>query len=114
MARELQEGRTLPYTATAAIDNNELLVIGAIGAVAPVAAVTGDRIDMRVEGVFRLTKKAAANTDGAIGAKAYAIATGGVRKITGLATGATEVGTFWAAAATGDVLANVKLHGHAV
>ena len=112
MAREIQPGRTISYTATGNIANGEIKELGsALFGVAPVAAVTGDLVDMQVEGVFSVGKIAAALTSFAQGAKVYAKATGGVLKVTGVATG-NQLGTAWAAAATGDTTATVKLLGY--
>ena len=114
MAFEHQPGRRITITTTGAKTNGQLTRFGNTVGVALTAAASGVTCEHAVEGVFRVAKKAGAGTSIAQGARAYTMVTGGVVKVTGaLATGQVQMGTAWAAAATGDDTALVKLLGNA-
>lgn len=112
----VQDGKTIPYTATGNGTVNNLQVVGATLCVIPKSFTTGDAVALLTEGVFTCTKIAEAGSGIAAGALAYYRVTGGVPKITGLATGGTLAGTGWQAttAATGDTTVTIKLKGNAV
>lgn len=114
MAKSISNGEVLNYTCTGAVTNGALLVIGDTPGVALTAGTTGDVIAVALEGVFTCTKKAAANTAWAQGGQVYYIVTGGVNKLTGLATAGKQIGMGWTAAVTGAATGSIKLRGNAV
>lgn len=104
------EGDRFQYTASGNVADGALLKIGDTYAVALNSGVTGTNLSLAVEGRFdNLVKKAAANTDYALGGRVYAIATGGVNKLTGLAAAGTLIGFAPVAAVTGDATGSVVL-----
>jgi predicted RecA/RadA family phage recombinase len=101
----------LKYTATGAITAGYLIQSGNFAGVA-VESTTGSGtvIAVKMECEARLTKKAAASTDLAIGDPVKALTTGGVVKVlASAATGDTIIGYATAAAATGATTATVRL-----
>ena len=100
----------LKYTATGAITAGALVSSGNFVGVALESATTGDVIALKMCCEARLTKKAAASTNLAIGGPVKMLATGGVNKVlASAATGDTIIGYATAAAATGDTTATVRL-----
>jgi predicted RecA/RadA family phage recombinase len=114
MAHSISNGEVFNYTCTGAVTNGALLIIGDTPGVALTAGTTGDVIAVALEGVFTLTKKAAASTNWAAGGQVYYVTTGGVNKLTGVAAAGKQIGTGWAAAVTGATTGSVKLIGGAV
>ena len=112
----VQDGNTIPYTATGNGTVNNLQVVGATLGMIPKSFTTGDSVALLVEGVFTCTKIAEASSGMANGALAYYRVTGGVPQITGVSAGGTLAGTCWqaTAAATGDTTVAIKLKGNAV
>lgn len=111
----VQDGKTINYTVTTAITKGTLLLIGDLPAVALETKAAGSgTIACGVEGVFTLTKKAAASTNWAAGGKVGYIATGGLNKLTGLLVSGKIIGTGWAAATTTATTGTVKLRGGSV
>lgn len=107
----VQNGKTINYTATGNGTVNNLQVAGNLLTMIPVSFTTGDAVALLTEGVFTCTKVAEAGSALVQGQACYYRVTGGVPKITGLATGGTIAGTAWAAAATGATSGIVKLKG---
>ena len=120
----VQDGGTLTISAPANVTVNNFYAVGATGGsldidvvnglpcVAATTATTGSNVVLITEGVFTLSKKDEGNSALVAGQKAFWRATGGVNEITGLATNADGVaGVAWAAAATGDTTATIKLLG---
>ena len=111
MAQSLREGDALDYTTTAAVTNGALLIVGDTPVVALTAKDAGSgTIAVATEGVFQLTRKASAGNVG-VGNKAYYIATGGVNKITSVATSGKAVGIYAETTTTAATTAKVKLMG---
>ena len=101
----------LKYTATGAVTVGSLVASGNFAGVAVESATgAGVVIAVKMECEARLTKKAAASTDLAIGDPVKMLATGGVNKVlASAATGDTIVGYATKAAATGGTTADVRL-----
>jgi predicted RecA/RadA family phage recombinase len=110
----VQDGTTINYTTTTAITAGTLLIIGSLPAVALESKAAGSgTIACGTEGVFTLTKKAAASTNWAQGGRVGYIVTGGVNKLTGVLTSGKIIGTGWALATTTASTGTVKLFGMA-
>lgn len=109
----VQDGAVLNYTTAGAITKDTLIKVGDTFGV-PLSSATGSGvvIPVALEGVFTLSKIAAASTSLAAGQLVYARATGSVYKVLGVATG-NAMGTAFAAAVTGATTAVVRLHGFA-
>lgn len=108
----VRDGATIPYTATGNGTVNNLQVVGATLCMNPISYTTGDAVRLLTEGVFTVTKVAEGSSALVAGQIAYYRVTGGVPKITGLATGGTIAGTAQAAAVTGATTGILKLLGH--
>ncbi len=108
----VQDGNTIAYTATGNGTVNNLQVVGATLCMNPVSYTTGAAVALLTEGVFTCTKIAEGSSALVAGQICYYRVTGGVPKITGLATGGTIAGTAQAAATTGATTGIVKLLGH--
>jgi predicted RecA/RadA family phage recombinase len=110
--RLVQDGTTINYTTTTAIAAGTLLVIGSMPAVALETKAAGSgTIACATEGVFTLTKKAAATTNWAQGGRVGYIVTGGVNALTGVLTSGKIIGTGWVAATTAATTGTIKLFG---
>ena len=110
----VQDGATINYTTTTAITAGTLLIIGSLPAVALESKAAGSgTIACATEGVFKLTKKAAASTNWAQGGRVGYIATGSpaVNKLTGVLTSGKIIGTGWFAATTTATTGTIKLFG---
>lgn len=111
MAQSLSEGDVLTYTATSAITNGALLIVGDTPAVALNAKSAGSgSISVATEGVFQLDRKASAGNVG-VGNKAYYVTTGGVNKVTSVAASGKCIGVYAEATTTGATTCKVKLVG---
>ena len=111
MAQSLQEGEVLNYTTAGAVTNGALLIVGDTPAVAlNTATGSGVTIAVATEGVFSLTRKASTGNV-AVGNKAYYIATGGVNKITSVATSGKCVGIYAETTTTAATTCKVRLVG---
>jgi predicted RecA/RadA family phage recombinase len=109
----VQDGAVLNYTTAGAVTKDTLIKIGdTFGVPLATAAGSGEVIPVALEGVFTLSKIAAASTALVAGGLVYARATGSVFKVLAVATG-NAMGTAFAAAATGATTGVVKLHGFA-
>jgi predicted RecA/RadA family phage recombinase len=98
------------YTATGAVTNGSLLIIGATPMVALQSATGAGQVITCVVGAEALlTKKAAASTSWAAGGRVYYIATGGVNKISGVAAAGKMIGYGVEAAVTGATSGKVRL-----
>ena len=114
MALMIQEGDALTYTTTSAITNGALLIVGDTPAVAMNTKAAGSgSITIVTEGVFQLDRKASAGNVG-VGNKAYYVTTGGVNKVTSVATSGKCVGIYAEATTTGATTCKVKLVGSPV
>lgn len=110
-SNQVQNGATIAYTTTTAITSGALVIIGATPAVALESKDAGSgTIACATEGVFKLTKKAAANTSWAQGGRVGYITTGGVEKLTGLLVSGKIIGVGWAAATTTASTGTIKLY----
>ena len=114
MAYSVSNGAKLNYTCTGDVSDGALLIIGDTPGVALTSGATGDVIAVAIEGVFSLSKKAAAGTNWAQGGEVYYVTNGGVNRLAGVAGATAQVGTGWTAAATGDTTGTVKLIGGAM
>jgi predicted RecA/RadA family phage recombinase len=111
----VQDGTTINYTTTTAITAGTLVIIGDTPAVALETKAAGSStIACAVEGVFTLTKKAAASTNWSQGGKVGYIVTGGVNKLTGVLTSGKIIGTGWTAATTTATTGTIKLRGGSI
>ena len=111
MALMIQEGEALTYTTTSAVTNGALLIVGDTPVVAMNAKSTGSgSITVATEGVFQLDRKASAGNVGA-GNKAYYVTTGGVNKVTSVATSGKCIGIYAQATTTSATTCKVKLVG---
>jgi predicted RecA/RadA family phage recombinase len=101
----------LKYTTTGAVTVGALVQSGNfVGVAVESATGSGQVIAVKMECEARLTKKAAASTNLAIGGPVAMLATGGVNKVlASAATGDTIIGYATAAAATGATTATVRL-----
>jgi predicted RecA/RadA family phage recombinase len=107
----VENGSVIAYTTTTAIDSNTLVIIGATPAVALETKAAGSgTIACATEGVFTLTKKAAASTNWAQGGRVAYIVTDGVNKLTGLLTSGKIIGVGWTAATTTASTGTIKLY----
>ena len=104
-------GWDLKYTCTGAVTQGYLVVSGNFAGVALESATgSGVVIAVAMECEARLTKKAAASTNLAIGDPVTYVTTGGVNKVqASAATGNSIIGYATAAAATGATTATVRL-----
>jgi predicted RecA/RadA family phage recombinase len=111
----VQDGTTINYTTTTAIAAGTLLIIGDTPVVALEAKAAGSgTIACATEGVFTLTKKAAASTNWSQGGRVGYIVTGGVNALTGVLTSGKIIGTGWAAATTAATTGTIKLRGGSI
>lgn len=113
---KIADGATLETVSTGAVTAGWLIKRGALYGVALNSTTgAGGALILGLGGVWRVDKIAAASTAFTVGAKAYARATGsaGRQKVLAVATG-SQIGTAFAAAATGATQAIVKLIDHAV
>jgi predicted RecA/RadA family phage recombinase len=111
MAYSIYEGEVLTYTTTSAVTNGALLIVGDTPAVALNAKSTGSSsISIATEGVFELTRKASAGNVG-VGNKAYYVTTGGVNKVTSVATSGKCIGIYAETTTTGATTCLVRLIG---
>lgn len=60
MQNAVSKGETVTVPAPANVDSGEYVAIGALGGVAAGAAQTGEPLDLTTQGVFDITKNAAA------------------------------------------------------
>lgn len=82
------------------------------GGVHLATAASGVSTPVALEGIFTVTKKAAATLDFAVGEKVYILTTGGVNKAVPVTGGSTiSLGFAVEAAATGATTVKVKLAG---
>jgi predicted RecA/RadA family phage recombinase len=112
----ISDGATIEITAAGAITAGWLVKSGALHGVALNSATgSGAKVVLGLGGVWEADKIAAASTSMAVGAKAYARATGaaGRVKCLGVATG-SQIGTCFVAAVTGATKAVIKLIDNAV
>lgn len=111
MALMIQEGEALTYTTASAVTNGALLIVGDTPVVAMNAKSTGSgSIAVATEGVFQLDRKASAGNVG-VGNKAYYVTTGGVNKVTSVATSGKCIGIYAEETTTGATTCKVKLVG---
>ena len=102
------EGDVIDYTTVGDITKGAIVPLTECAGVALDSGTTGAVIPVALEGVFTVTKKAAATLDFAVGEYVQSLTTGGVVKA--VATGGSEsLGVAVAAAATGDTTVSVKL-----
>ena len=105
-AKYWQKGEVLDYTASAAVENGEVVSLGTRIGVAGEDIAAGETGHLHVVGVFEMEKAAGAVT---MGAALYYDAT--AKKITTTATSNTPAGYAAAPAASGDETVLVKLLG---
>ncbi len=105
-AKYWQKGEVLDYTASAAVNNGEVVSLGTRIGVAGEDIAAGETGHLHVVGVFEMEKAAGAVT---MGAALYYDAT--AKKITTTATSNTPAGYAAAPAASGDETVLVKLLG---
>ncbi len=105
-AKYWQKGEVLDYTASAAVNNGEVVSLGTRIGVAGEDIAAGETGHLHVVGIFEMEKAAGAVT---MGAALYYDAT--AKKITTTATSNTPAGYAAAPAASGDETVLVKLLG---
>lgn len=105
-AKYWQKGEVLDYTASAAVNNGEVVSLGTRIGVAGEDIAAGETGHLHVVGVFEMEKAAGAVT---MGAALYYDAT--AKNITTTATSNTPAGYAAAPAASGDETVLVKLLG---
>ena len=105
-AKYWQKGEVLDYTASAAVNNGEVVSLGTRIGVAGEDIAAGETGHLHVVGVFEMEKAAGAVT---MGAALYSDAT--AKNITTTATSNTPAGYAAAPAASGDETVLVKLLG---
>jgi len=103
-----QYGDVINYTAPGNITKGAIVPLTECAGVALNTVTTGGICQVALEGVFSVTKKAAATLDFAVGEYAQTLTTGGVEKA--VATGGSEtLGIAVEAAVTGATTVLVKL-----
>lgn len=75
-SNKVQDGDTLTVTATADVESGELVAVGKLVGVADAKALTGEKFQLHVKGVFEVPKTS--SVPFAVGAVAYAKGDGGV------------------------------------
>lgn len=117
----IQNGDRVTATVAANVTSGVLYTLGAgaettangLPAIAGESGTTGASVDFLVEGVFKVTKIAEANSDLAVGDLVYSRTVSGAQHVTGVSGAANAIiGTAWAPAVTGATTAIVKLQGH--
>jgi len=94
----------LPY----ARSGGQGVLVGALFGVCVVDGASGDVINIHTEGVYGLEAATGANTDAAVGAKAYW--DNSTKKITPVSTSNSYVGVFLTAKTTSQAFATVRLN----
>lgn len=107
MRNHVQPGRTLTLPAPADVKSGEGVIVGSIFGVANGDALTGEPVDLDVEGVFDLPKVSALAI--APGDKVYWIAAD--KAVSKTAAGNTLIGVATTAAANPSASVNVRLNG---
>ena len=107
MQNFVQPGQTVTLTAPAALASGEAFVVGAIFAVATDAAANGAEVEAARQGVFDLPK--ATGAAWVQGDRLYWDNT--AKNVTKTATSNTFIGAALKAAASGDTIGRVLLHG---
>jgi predicted RecA/RadA family phage recombinase len=109
MKNYIQNGEVIDYTAAGTVTAGTGILIGTKLGIPTTSGVSGDKIALAVEGVFEHAKDTGAGTALTLGGIVYWNDTS--KKITGSASGNTSIGWAFEAAATGDAIGKVKLHG---
>ncbi len=107
MRNHVQPGRTLTLPAPSDVKSGEGVIVGSIFGVANGDALTGEPVDLDVEGVFDLPKVSALAI--AIGDKVYWVAAD--KAVSKTASGNTLIGVATTAAANPSASVNVRLNG---
>jgi len=110
MKNFVQLGNTVSVTLAATVTSGAGLLSGGLFGICSVDGVSGDVIELQVEGVFTLPKTSA-NTPAQF-AKAYWNNT--AKEVTTTATDNTLIGVFMDALGSGTTTANVRLNGVSV
>ena len=109
MKNFIQPGETVTLVAPYDVASGAGFLVGAIFAVAVVAALNGSAVEGRTEGVVDLPRTTGAGTDWTPGTRLYW--DNAARTITKTAAGNTLIGVSVTAAAVGDATGRVRLNG---
>lgn len=104
----VQDGCYVPVTLPYARNPGEAVLVGSLFGVCSVGGAQGDVDNIHTEGVYGLTAATGASTDATQWAKAYWDNTN--KRITPVASGHSYVGVFFAAKATSEATAQVRLN----
>lgn len=107
MKNYIQEGKTLTLAAPANVASGAGLLVGSIFGVAAFAALSGESVEAKVEGVFELPKTSALAI--AIGDVVYWDNT--AKEVNKTSSGNTKIGVAVSAAVNPSATVNVRLNG---